>query len=151
LSNGLDVLERIEVVKRTPEGRSSYMLTNYDRRIGWAKLPAKSMYSVGSIVAFQDFRLRRATELDALKLFFLFVARRGGDTNMANIGYDKIRDYTGIERGKIKPGISFLASLSLVYVEHVPSKTNAHGVASAYRIAGVDPYSHMGTRGRSGL
>jgi hypothetical protein len=40
------------------------------------------------------------------------------------------------------------ASLSLVYVEHLPSRANAIGIANAYRIVGVEPYNHMGTRGR---
>jgi hypothetical protein len=148
LSNGLDVLERIKVVTRTPEGRSTYKLANYNPQGGWAKLPARSMYSAGRIAAFDDFSLRRATELDALKLFFLFVARRDRDTNMANISYDKIREYTSIERPRIKAALSFLASLSLVYVEQVPSSVNDHGVANAYRVVGVDSYVHMGTRGR---
>jgi hypothetical protein len=34
LSNGLDVLERIKVVERTPQGRSTYKLTNFDPRSG---------------------------------------------------------------------------------------------------------------------
>ena len=148
LSNGLDVLERIGVVNRTPEGRSTYELSNFDPRAGWAKLPAKCMYSSERILAFDDFRLRQATELNALKLFFLFVARRGRDTNMANIGFDKIEDYTGIERPKIKAATSLLAAHSLVYIEHLPRQTNEIGVFNAYRIVGLDSYVHMGTRGR---
>ena len=149
LSKGLDVLERMEVVSRNHDGRSNYKLVNYDPLAHWAKLPAKSMYSAGRIIAFDDFRLRRRVELDALKLYFLFVARRGKDTNMANIGYDKIQAYTGIERGRIKTATSYLASLSLIYVEQVPFKEDGY-IANAYRIVGVDPYKHMGTTGRSG-
>lgn len=148
LSNGLDVLEKINVVERTPEGRSTYKLINFDPQAGWAKLPAKRLYSSGRIYAFDDFRLRSATELNALKLYFLFAARRGRDTNMANISFDKIETYTGIDRHRIKAAISLLASLALVYVEHLPSQTNEHGVANAYRLAGLDSYSHMGTKGR---
>jgi hypothetical protein len=85
--------------------------------------------------------------LDALKLFFLFVARRGRDTNLASIGYDKIEEYSGMKRLRIKPAISFLASLSLIYVEHVPSKTTP-GIANAYRIVGLESYHHLGTTGR---
>jgi DNA-binding transcriptional ArsR family regulator len=148
LSNGLDVLERIGVVARRPEGRSSYKLTGFDPKRGWAKLPAKRLYSSGRVYAFDDFRLRSATELNALKLYFLFVARRGRDTNMANISFDKIEEYTDIERPKIKAATSLLATLALVYVEHVPSNINEYGIANAYRIVGLDSYVHMGTRGR---
>jgi hypothetical protein len=107
------------------------------------------MYSVGRIIAFKEFKLRRVVELDALKLFFLFVARRDQRTNFANIGYEKIVEYAGVKRDRIESAISFLASLSLVYVEHVPSKANLYGVSNAYRIVGIDPTVHMGTRGRN--
>jgi len=148
LANGLDVLERIHVVERTPEGRSTYRLSGFNPNEGWAKFPAQSMYASDRIAAFDEFRLRKACELNALKLFFLFVARRGRDTNMANISYGKIVEYTGIERARIKPAMSLLAALSLVYIEHLPSNTYASGIANAYRIVGIDSYNHMGTRGR---
>ncbi len=147
VSKGLDALERIKVVEREPDdARSIYKLANYSVTGGWAKLPFKSMYSSGTIAAFNDFRLRRIAELDALKLFFLFVARRNRNTNVANIGYEKIEEYTRIRRVRIKTAISFLASLSLVYVEHIPSTESRLGISNAYRIVGLEPYNHMGTR-----
>jgi hypothetical protein len=148
ISAGLDVLENIEVIEREPgEVRSTFKLTNYTPS-GWAKLPARSMYALGSIAAFKEFSLRRVAELDALKLFFLFVAMRSNKANLALIGYDRIHLYTAIHRIRIKTAISFLASLSLVYVEHIPSRESPNGVANAYRIVGLSPYNHMGTRGR---
>jgi hypothetical protein len=150
VSKGLDTLERIEVVEREPGGdRSTYKLANYDVAGGWAKFPSKSMYSSGTIAAFTDFQLRRVAELDALKLFFLMVARRDRHTNIANIGYEKIEEYTNIRRVRIKTAISFLASRSLVYVERIPSRESPQGVSNAYRVVGVEPHSHMGTQGRA--
>ncbi len=149
LSNGLDVLEKLKVLERTPDGRSTYKLAHYNPTSGWAKFPAKSMYKAAEILSFRDLSLRRVVELDALKLFFLLVARRDRNTNLAKIGYGKISDYTGIERSRIKSALSLLASLSLMHVERVPSKLSVHGVASAYRIVGLDSYVHMGTRGRA--
>jgi hypothetical protein len=150
LSNGLQVLDRLEILNPCPDGlRSTYQLNGYDRERGWAKFPAKGMYTGSSITAFMDFRLRRVAELDALKLFYLFIAHRDRNTNLANIGYDKIEEYTGVKRARIKTAISFLASLPLVHVEYLPSKTNPLGVSSAYRIVGVEPYKHMGTTGRT--
>jgi RIO-like serine/threonine protein kinase len=108
------------------------------------------MYAGGRILAFDEFKLRKVVELDALKLFFLFVERRDKRTNLANIGYEKIHQYTGIKRERIKSAISFLASLSLVYVEQLPSQTNSFGISNAYRIVGIDSFNHRGTRGRGG-
>ena len=120
-----------------------------DLNAGWAKFPGRSMYSAGAISAFADFQLRQVAELDALKLLFLMVARRNRSTNIANIGYDKIVQYTEINRRRIKTAISLLAAHSLVHVERIPSMVSADGVSNAYRIVGIDPYAHMGTRGRA--
>lgn len=155
VSNGLDILEKMGIIERGKHGRSTYALTNDDtekskddHNFRWGMLPAKRLYNAGRLFAFSEFKLRSETELNALKLYFLFVARRGQDTNLANISYDKIVAYTGIERNKLKPALALLASLSLVYVEHIPSEENRYGVANAYRLAGLDTYRHMGTRGR---
>jgi hypothetical protein len=149
LADGLDVLEKIKVISRAPNGRSTFQLTDYNpNAAGWANLPAKGLYRSGRILAFDNFKLRRAAELHALKLYLLFATRRGNDTNMANISYDKIHDYSGIERNQIKTAVSFLASIGLVYVEHLPSLANEYGIANAYRLAFLNSHVHMGTRGR---
>ena len=150
LSKGLYLLKKFKLIEPGPgDARSTYRLSDYDPARGWAKFPVRSMYSGGRIIAFREFKLRRVIELDALKLFFLFVSRRDQRSNCANVGYEKIVEYTGIKRDRIKSAISFLASLSLVYVEHVPSSVNTYGISNAYRIVGIDPTVHMGTRGRN--
>lgn len=149
LANGLNILKEIGVINSdSGEARSTYTLTNYNEG-AWGKFPVKSMYSAGRIIAFDEFRLRRVVELDALKLFFLFIARRDQKTNLANIGYEKIEEYSAVRRVRIKSAISFLASLSLVYVEHLPSQSSAYGVSNAYRIVGIEPRINMATRGRN--
>jgi hypothetical protein len=148
LSNGLDVLQKLQVIERMPEGRSTYRLCGFNPNERWAKLPAQGMYASDRIAAFNELRLRKESELNALKLYFLFVARRSRETNMANISYSGIEEYTGIERAKIKSAQSLLAALSLIYVEHLPTDKYANGIANAYRIVGIDPYKHMGTLGR---
>lgn len=151
ISNGLDILEKRKVIERNLGGRSSYKLTEFEATGGWAKFPAKSMYSDQRIASFQNFHLRVHTELDALKLLFLFVARRGEDTNMAHIGFEKIEEYSGIPKARIKPATSLLAANSLIYVEHIPVRDEQYKVSNAYRIVGVESYKHMGTRGRADL
>lgn len=149
LAKGLAFLETQGLIKREPQGRSTLQLVDYNRESGWAKLPARSMYRGGEISAFRDFTLRRPIELDALKLFLLLVAMRDRTTNFAKIGYPKISDYTGIDKNRIKGAITFLGGLSLIHVEWLPSTKTSVGVASAYRIVGIDSRLHMGTTGRS--
>jgi hypothetical protein len=150
LSNGLGILKIAKLIEPGPdEARSTYKLCQYDPLKGWAKFPAKHMYSGGRIVAFDEFRLRKMTELHALKLFFLFAAFRDQSTNFAVIGYPRIEEYTGISHSRIKSAISFLASLSLVYVEHLPRRDGENGVINAYRLVGIESFRHMGTQART--
>jgi len=148
VSAGLSILEDLAVIIRSPEGRSSYQLTRFGLNEGWCKLPAKRLYSGGRITAFHDFTLREAAELNALKLYYLFATRRGEDTNMANISYDRIEDYVGLDRRRIKTAISVLAAQGLVHVEHVPSLRGDYGISNAYRLAFIQTRNHLGTRGR---
>lgn len=149
ISAGLDVLEeQLKIIGRTPAGRSTFKLLDFGDGAPWAKFPARGMYSGRRIDAFKDFSLRKMSELNALKLFLLIAARRGEDTNAANISYEKIEAYAGIERPKIKTAISTLVAIPLIYVEQIPTDLYETGVANAYRMIGVESYRHMGTIGR---
>lgn len=148
LSCGLDVLERRALIEREPTGQSTFRLSSYDATAGWAKLPAKGLYSNGAVAAFSAFRLRQRAELDALKLYFLFASRRDRVSNMAMISYDKIEDYSGVSREHIKRALTILGANNLVHIEHVPSSLSGDGVASAYRLVHLHSRRHMGTIGR---
>lgn len=148
LSAGLCVLAERGLIEREPDGRSSYRLADYDPEGGWAKFPARGLYQQGTIAAFINFRLRLRAELEGLKLYFLFASRRDRTTNMAKITYDKIEGYSGLARNDIRRALTLLAANALVHIEHVPSTVSENGVASAYRLAHLDPYHHMGTSGR---
>jgi hypothetical protein len=106
------------------------------------------MYDGGRISAFADFRLRSVTELNALKLYLLFVARRDRKTNMAHLSYDKIEEYAAILRPRIKAGISLLVTQGMLHVEHLPRQGEGEGIANGYRIVGIEPTVHMGTSNR---
>jgi hypothetical protein len=147
LAGGLRVLEGASLVERKSDGRSHFKLSNFDPERGWAKLPVKSMYGGGRIVSFDEFKLRQRSELDALKMYLLFIAFRDDDLNAANISYSGMEKYSGIERSRIKAGISVLLNQRLVYIDQV-QREEGKGVRHTYRIVGIDPYRHMGTSGR---
>ncbi len=149
ISGGLSVLETHGLIARDVERRSAYQLCNYDPERGWGKLPARRLYaSDDDIIAFRHFHLRRPAELDALKLYYLIAAFRDRATNQTYISYDKIAEYSGIERGNIKRGQSFLVTHDLIQVEYAPSSASEHGMKSSYRLVGLEPSKHMGTTGR---
>jgi hypothetical protein len=76
------------------------------------------------------------------------VARRDNTTKMAHMNYETITRYSGIDRGRIRSAVSLLAALGLVHVERLPSAANSQGIANGYRLSHLNPYVHMGTRGR---
>lgn len=133
------------MIERKPAGRSTIQLTNFGNGHTWSKLPARGLYFGGRIIAFQHFTLRSMAELHALKLYHLFARRRSNQTNMAHLSYDKIEEYTDIERHRIKPAISVLLNAGLVHVERTESRSNLLGTANAYRLAYLDSYLHFGT------
>jgi DNA-binding transcriptional ArsR family regulator len=148
ISRGLSVLSDLGLVTRGPEGRSTYGLVGYGPT-GWAKLPARALYDGGRLVAFSNFHLRRPAELNAMKLYLLLAARRGRDTNAANISFDKIEEYSGIERGRIRTALSLLTVYGLVHVDRWRTPESGKGFAQGYRLAHVEPYNHLGTTGRA--
>lgn len=148
VSRGLDVLLKFKLISYDTGKRSVFRVTNYDPLKGWVKFPAKPLYRGVGIYAFRDFKLRKRAELDAMKLYYLFASRRDRRTNMAKIGFDKIEVMTGIPRNNIKGGLNILAANGLIHVERIPSSMSDYGVANAYRLAHLDSYIHMGTRGR---
>ena len=148
VSHGLGALVERGIVARAESARGIYQLVNYDPAKSWGKLPARPLYRQDRILAFRDFHLRRVVELDALKAYFSFVARRNNKTNFAHMSYYKIEEYSGIPRNRIKSAISLLVAHSLLYVEHVSSDVKEYAVANVYRLAHLDAYRHMGTHGR---
>jgi len=151
VSAGLDILQSRELVECGRGGRSSLQLCGFDPEQGWAKFPARRLYRGNTIAAFSGFTLRAPAELDAVKLYYLFASRRDRRSNLAKISYDKISEYSGINRANIRRGLSVLAVHALVHMERVPSHVSEYGVASAYRLAHLDSYRHPGTAGRTYL
>lgn len=153
VSAGLNQLYVHHIVERAPLGRSTYRLSNYDPEKGWAQFPARGLYMEGSetVSAFSDFRLRSPTELDAMKLYFLFASRRDRRSNMAHITYETIEKYSAVPRNRIRRALSLLAAEGLVSIEHHPRADDDYGNANAYRLSHLHPRRHMGTTGRLSL
>jgi hypothetical protein len=148
MSKGLDILAERGRIERTCEGRSSFRIADYDKQKGWAMLPAKRLYLSGHIPAFSDFKLRSLAELNALKLYFLFAAFRDTAKNYARISYDKIEEYTGMDRSKIKGGLSCLSTTGLIHIDYLPSAGGEH-VSHVYRLPQLFPTVHMGTTNKA--
>lgn len=153
ISRGLNILVDLGIISRVEQKQSHYCLCKYDVSKGWAKFPARVFY-IGkskSIDMFKDFNLRKRTELESLKLYFLFASRRDRKTNLAHITYEQIEDASGIGRTHIKSAISLLVTHALIHVEHFIRDFNEYGVACSYRLANLEAHKHMATTHRSSL
>jgi hypothetical protein len=149
LAAGLEILVARGQIQRRIKGRSSFRLADYDPKAGWAAFPARGLYEGTSIYAFKYLHLRHPTELDAVKLFFLFASRRDRRRNVAMITYEKIEEYSGVAHNGIRRALSWLTLQGLVHIERVPSRVSENGIANGYRLAHLDSRYHMGTRGRA--
>ena len=150
IANGLSVLREFELIE-TADTQSEHALSMFDPTSGWGKFPWKALYRRDSISSFGEFSLRNRTELNALKLLYLFIAFRDNNSNVASIGYEKITERTGIERRHIRSALSFLSVNGLVYVEKVAKEDDEGYSTNTYRVCGIDPYIHGGTRGREDI
>lgn len=148
VSAALDLLRRRKMIVREPEGRSSIGVRDYNPTEHWAKVPALGLYRGGEIVGLSEFRLRRRAELDAMKLYFLFAARRNRNTNMAQISYGKIEEVSGVKENYIKNALTVLGANGLVHVERLQSNQSELGISNAYRLCHLHTRMHMGTAGR---
>lgn len=147
ISAGLRMLTDAKLVDR--EGKSVISLAAFEPDANYAKLPVRKLYEGDEIRAFREFTLRNRTELDALKLYLLFASRRDRSTNVANLSYDKIEEYAGLDRSRIKRAIDLLVVRNLIRVDQRPSRLSEFGMSFGYRLTGLDDYVHAGTRGRS--
>lgn len=148
IAAGLGLLET-RFIERG-DRQSEFRLRDFDPLRGYALLPAKPLYnSKGQIDFFQELKLRRQVELNAIKLYLLIVSRRDRNNNLAHITHQKIEEYTGIHHDDIKRAVSFLAGNGMIHVEHLPRHISQYGYSSAYRLVHLHTYQHMGTVGRN--
>ncbi len=152
ISGGLKILFNLGVITNIGTTRKKiYKIENYTNRAGWAKLPAMGLYnkSYETLHAFHKFKLRSKNELNAMKIYLIIIAFRSDTTNYAQIGYEKICEYTGMYRNEIKSAISLLINLGLVQVDsRGNSEINQYSVTNMYRLCYLEPYKHRGTSGR---
>lgn len=149
ISKGLRVLESRGLITSAGPHRGTvrtYKVSGFPVHSGWAKLPAKRLYSSdGVITAFRHVKLRSRVELHAIKLYLLLIAMRDVRTNLARISYPVIETYIAVPTNDLKAAISWLVAHELIRVESVASVQNSFGVSNAYRIAHIESRRHMGT------
>ncbi|RVI63909.1 hypothetical protein CN187_23755 [Sinorhizobium meliloti] len=77
------------------------------------------------------------------------MARRDVTRNVVDLSYDKIKEYSGINRKKIPDALTILAVNGLIRSERQRSDINDYATANSYRLSFLDAYRHGGTTGRA--
>jgi len=151
ISAGLAILDGAGLIGKLD--RSIFQLAHLNTRVrGWGMLPAKGLYnSSGNVPFFKNLHLRSRTELDAMKIYLLFVARRDIERNRIDLSFDKIKEYSGVSRKKIPAALSLLAVNDLIRSERQRSDINDYATSNFYRLSFLDSYRHGGTFGRADL
>lgn len=129
--------------------KNQYEVLEYDPSKGWGKLPKKYLYKEstgGEITFLNHFKLRHLTELNALKLYLLFIAFRDNKRNSARISYSKITEYTGVYPNNIRDALSLLVNLSLIQIDREVLPSDDKNPPNEYRIRGIDSRNHLGTQ-----
>lgn len=152
IAGGLRILAELDAIEISAVGRRNlYHVNGFGEPSGWAKLPARGLYSrdLRRIPAFHALKLRSRVELHALKAYLMIVALRNNKTNYAIVSYERLGEYTGIARNDIKPALSLLVTQALIYVDQGDAAVNTFSTMNMYRPRYLDTYRHRGTVGRS--
>lgn len=105
-----------------------YQLLATTKDYYWAKVPYdKVRRTLGEIPN------KGEVPLAALKIYIQLLANRWNNTREVEISYDKLRDYIGIQKHRIRPGLDILFSHTLLHVKKVEgieqgSSGQAHNV-----------------------
>jgi hypothetical protein len=147
ISGGLKKLVELNLIEADKAAKANvYKIVRYDPEKKWAKLPLKYLYGKNypEIAVFHKFNFRSKVELDALKLYLLFIAFRNNELNHAIISYEKISQYTGISENNIRSAVSLLINLDLISIDKIQNAQVRSRMNNLYRIKGIRSRKHLG-------
>jgi len=104
-------------VKQEGRGRKNRYFVNAYMTGSWGKIPYRPVAGgfSGRLTLLYELSCKRASDLNALKLYLLLCAHRNGGSPYAMIGYEKIHDATGIPKRKIRQAMSILIEHGLIF------------------------------------
>lgn len=117
ITAGVEILERIGLIKRHREGkRCYYEIVGYvPGGGGWCKVPLRKILGTsGDIAPFHRFKLRRKIELYAMKFYLYICFARDNKTEGTYASFETINKATGIPEKEIPNTYSFLLGVGLL-------------------------------------
>ncbi len=124
IKSALNFLRDRGLINYSRRGHRNYYQILGDKKRGWAKVPDlifdnKSLQLLALRPSSVEQTRRFYISLDALKIYFLFLAfRQQIDNRARGIHYHYITNHTGVQRNNIKQAISLLAEADLITSEN---------------------------------
>lgn len=120
VSRGLEILVEKKLISVLKIGNANgYLLSSYDVP-GWAKIPQSHLLQQGTYSGqsrFAGMSIRGVLHLEALKLYLALATFRNNSSQTVLLSYDKIEDYTGMPRGRIRRSIDVLVNHEWISLE----------------------------------
>lgn len=98
---------------------------------GWARVPKDQIEFF-----LKNLNNRGKTSLSALKIYLTLISLRNNESDIANIGYEKLREYTGLQSNDIKPGIETLFEFRMISVYQELDNSTRKYKSNSYVIIG---------------
>jgi len=116
---GIEALEQEGVVSVVRGAHTNeYTLNHGYQEEHWAKLPVARLRK-----HLKEIPNRGLIPLTALKIYLVLATVRQRHSIEANIGYDKLREKTGVQRSQIRSALDILLNHSLIRVIQVEADT----------------------------
>lgn len=143
IKKGIDRLRDLELICRYGDiipMRYVYDLVGYDSPgVGWAKVPARYLYSPNS--GSQSPRLANTSNrgriaVDSMKVYLTLLAFRSNQANVVLMSYNKIEEYTGIPRRYIRNALDRLVIYSFIHINRQPDTGSGQRSPNEYYLCG---------------
>lgn len=111
---GINILLSMNIIeiKEESSGRKARIYKFVINDEGWAKIPRDKTVSF-----IKNLNNRGMSSLSALKIYLTLLAVKMNKSDTVTIGYEKIREYTGLQSKDIKPGLQVLFEHRLIRIE----------------------------------
>lgn len=134
IRHGLSMLiEKDIILINSPKAENKgfiYQFNTHDS-LGWARIPRDEV-----IQFLKGLNNRGRNSSAALKIYLTLVSLRNNQDDTAHIGYEKLREYTGLQSIEIKPAIQTLYEFKMIKVYQELDDLTRKYKSNSYTILG---------------
>ncbi|MBL4602975.1 MAG: hypothetical protein JKY84_09520 [Emcibacteraceae bacterium] len=146
ISSGIKFLADHHLITKTLIGRKQlYKLVNFHQPKYWTKMPKRHILTGKKQCYLHNISPRRRSDLNALRIYLLFLALRDVRTNEAKISYTKLTEYIGLQRNQIRNALSILVESDLLYITNQHDYSTTLNQSNKYFIRGFYDFRNQAT------